>query len=303
MRSAVRPAKRPAASPTPSPSPSRRAWGVYTPGYPDDLAAVGRLEDVAGRPTDYVMWYVHWAGPWSAPPVAQMAAVLARGQTPVITWMSDDPADPAAAAYRPRAIAAGSQDAYVKAWATAIRRLGGPVLIRLDHEMNGNWMPWSPGVNGNSATDYVDMWRHVHKVFAAARARNVTWVWSPNVAYPGSAPLDGLYPGDSLVDRVGVDGYNWGGVGGNAWVEPAALFTPTIAQIRLLTSRPLMIAEVGCAPTGDKAAWVTAFFAYLEATPDIRSFIWFDADKETDWRFDDSAADSAAFAAGLATLS
>jgi beta-mannanase len=47
----------------------------------------------------------------------------------------------------------------------------------------------------------------VHDLFAAAGARNVTWMWSPNVTYPGAAPLAGLYPGDDYVDWVGLSGY------------------------------------------------------------------------------------------------
>jgi len=39
---------------------------------------------------------------------------------------------------------------------------------------------------------------------------NVTWVWSPNVAYPSSVPISRLFPGDAYVDWTGFDGYNLG---------------------------------------------------------------------------------------------
>ena len=36
-----------------------------------------------------------------------------------------------------------------------------PLVIRLDHEMNGNWYPWSEDQAYNSPGEYVAMWRHV----------------------------------------------------------------------------------------------------------------------------------------------
>ena len=56
---------------------------------------------------------------------------------------------------------------------------------------------------------------------------NVEWVWAPNAeSAPGlfdvSSPNNWrhYYPGDSYVDWVGIDGYNWGDVpapGGARW--------------------------------------------------------------------------------------
>jgi beta-mannanase len=149
------------------------------------------------------------------------------------------------------------------------------------------------------------VWRHVHDVVAAAGATNVRWVWSPNVAFNGSAPLAPLYPGDAYVDRVGVDGYNWGtSDAAHTWQSFAGVFDTTLAQIAALTSRPLMLCEVASTESGgDKAAWITDFFATLAHRTDIAAFVWFDANKETDWRLDSSPRAREAFAAGLLTVS
>ena len=47
--------------------------------------------------------------------------------------------------------------------------------------MNGNWFAWMEGVNGNQPGEYVAAWRHVHDIFTAVGATNVSWVWCPNV--------------------------------------------------------------------------------------------------------------------------
>ena len=64
--------------------------------------------------------------------------------------------------------------------------------------MNGNWFPWSEGLNGNTAGQFVQMWQHVWNIFQAAGANTyVIWLWAPNrVDNLAHAPsLSELYPG------------------------------------------------------------------------------------------------------------
>lgn len=297
----------PSATPAPpTPVPQRHLdWGVYVPGFPGSASALDDAERSAGRHLDMVMWYVHWGGPWSAFNAGDVHTVIARGSTPVITWMSDDPTASSQSAYSLQGIAVGQHDAYIRAWADGLRGAGGRVVLRFDHEMNGNWYPWSPGQNGQTAAGYVAAWRHVHDVFVAEGATNVQWLWSPNVAFTGSAPLPPLYPGDAYVDRVGVDGFNWGSTdGAHTWQAFATIFDTTVSQVAAISHRPLMIGEVACTESGgDKAAWISDFFAALSHAGALTGFVWFDADKETDWRLDSSAAAQVAFVAGLRTVS
>ena len=284
--------------------------GVYTPGFPGSTGSLDGITAAIGRRPDIVMWYVHWGGPVSGVDVASIRAVLARGAVPMITWMSDDPTAPGypdaggQTAYRDSTIAGGADDAYIRAWAAGLRGAGGPVMIRLDHEMNCDWSPWAAGVAGQTAADYVAMWRHVHRVFDEMGVGNVEWVWSPNVAAAGPAPLRALYPGDDTVDAVGLDGYNWGtSQRGKHWESFDDIFAASIADIATVSRRPLLLTEVGCAEAGgDKAAWIADFLARVSGLGQVSGFVWFDADKETDWRIDSSPAAAAAFRAGLARL-
>ena len=275
-------------------------WGLYAPDFPGTLATVQSVEAEVGRQANYVMWYVPWAGPWSGLNTSDIASVVASGATPVITWMSYDPTGVTESAYTDAAIASGAFDSYIRTWAAGLKALRTTVYLRFDHEMNGNWYPWSPGVNGQTAAQYVAAYRHVHDIFTQVGATNVKWIWSPNVVYNGSWPLTQLYPGNSYVDYVGIDGYNWGTDDGHSWQSPSGVFGATLSQVQAITNKPILLSEVGCSPDGgNKAAWITSLFAMLESSPAIRGFIWFDADKETDWRLDDTAADLAAFAQGL----
>ena len=300
LAAATRP--QPATTTTPRPI----SFGVYSPGFPGGTSSLDQLASLAGRSPGIVMWYVHWGGPWSAFNANDVQTILARGATPMITWMTDDPtASSPLASLSPSAVAAGADDAYIRSWATGLRSVGGTVMIRLDHEMNGNWCPWSPGVNGTTSAQYVSMWRHVHRIFVNQGATNVRWVWSPNVEYPGSTPLSGLYPGNQYVDVVGLDGYNWGtSQPGKQWQTFDQIFDSSINDVHRISSRPLLITEVASTSSGgDKAAWITDFLATLLTRSDITGFVWFDANKETDWRFEETSATTSAFSAGLLRFS
>ncbi|HMC39810.1 MAG TPA: glycosyl hydrolase, partial [Acidimicrobiales bacterium] len=240
-----------------APSGYQGRWGVVEADFPGSVSSLDGLEASLGRRADYVMWYVHWGGPYGAFDRTGLDKAEANGSTPVITWMSDDPWG--STVYTDAAIAAGTYDGYIRSWAAGLAAYGRPVLLRFDHEMNCTWYDWVPGVHGNTPAGFVAAWRHVYAVFAAAGATNVTFVWSPNIDFHGaSASLPSLYPGDPYVGMVGVDGYNWGPSGYHTWQTAAQVFGPTLAELPAITSKPQLIAEVGSTSVGgDKAAWIT----------------------------------------------
>ena len=119
---------------------------------------------------------------------------------------------------RPSAIAAGDHDTYIDAYAEQVKAWGRRIIIRMMHEMNGDWMHWSPGFfPGQTALDFVAAWSRIVDRFRARGATNVEWCWCPNGFGDGGAHMGGanslanlgsLYPGDEYVDWVGIDAYN-----------------------------------------------------------------------------------------------
>ena len=282
------------------PLTAQLGFGVATPG---GLRATTELDEVtrtAGEAPTLVLAFSDFSRELDVQGLEQVAS---RGAVPVVTWepwlAGGGTSQPAYALQR---IAAGDFDPYITRWAQGLRGFGKPVLLRFAHEMNGDWYPWSERVNGNSAGDYAAAWRHVHGVVTAAGATNVTWVWAPNVPYSGSLPFDELYPGDAYVDVVGLDGYNFGNsTSWSTWVAPDDLFSAGLDEARRLApGKPVLIAETSSAELGgDKAAWIRDAIAYLAAQPDVQAFVWFDFDKETDWRIASSPGSAQAFAAAL----
>lgn len=282
------------------PATAQLGFGVATPGGLRATTELDEVTRVAGEAPTLVLAFSDFSRELDVTGLEQVAA---RGAVPVVTWepwkAGEGTSQPA---YALRRIAAGDFDSYITRWGNGLRSFGKPVLLRFAHEMNGDWYPWSERVNNNSAGDYVAAWQHVHDVVTAAGATNVSWVWSPNVPYSVSIPLDQLYPGDAYVDLVGLDGYNFGtSTSWGTWIEPAELFSAGLAEARRLApGKPIMIAETGSTELGgDKAAWIRDAIAYLAAQPDVRAFVWFDFNKETDWRIASSTKAAEAFAAAL----
>ncbi|MFC3965396.1 glycoside hydrolase family 26 protein [Nocardia jiangsuensis] len=267
------------------PAGGQLRFGISTPGGPAATAERAATATAVGAEPELVLWFTDFG---AAAPDTELA-----GATPIITWepwraLGDGRYD--RSAFPLTAIAAGANDDHVRDWARALapHRAG----LRFAHEFNGGWYPWS----GDPAS-YVRAWRRIHDLIAA-EAPGVRWIWAPNAPF-AQAPVE-WYPGDDYVDVLGLDGYNWGTARpGSRWVEPAELFGPALAALREL-GKPVLVTEVGCAEAGgSKPDWITELVALLAADPAVIGFVWFDHDKETDWRLCSSPAAARAMAAAL----
>ena len=132
-------------------------------------------------------------------------------------------------------IADGHFDKLIRAWARDVAAYRGPVYIRLMHEMNGTWYPWGVHVNGNTPADFVRAWRHVHRIFDRAGARNVSWIWSINNLERIAGEnhdIDAYYPGRKYVDWVSTSGFNWGNAyEWSSWRTADPLYRATYDQL------------------------------------------------------------------------
>lgn len=223
-----------------------------------------------------------------------LRAIVARRALPMVTWLprlgSGDPIHQPE--YAPAAIAAGAHDSFVREAAREAAAYRRPLLIRFAHEMNGAWSPWGARVDGNAPADYVAMWRHVVSIFREEGARNVRWVWSPNVyeeraglSERSATPFQPFFPGPHWIDYLALDGYNWGTLNGQGWRSFAEVFATSYEALVRLARKPVMIAETASAEAGgDKAAWIREIPRTLRREmPRVRALVWFDRVKETDW--------------------
>jgi hypothetical protein len=278
----------------------RVALGAYIPGAPSDPSAIDRFARQVGVMPRNVMWYQMWSGAWNDFYARGANAILARGAMPMITW---EPWTGGGSLDNPRwslrAILRGDHDAYIRSWTRAVARWGRPLYVRPMHEMNGDWTPWSPGVNGNTAAQFRSAWRHIVTIARNQGADNIRWVWCPNVAYPGSTPFASVWPGPGYVDWMCLDGYNWGTTQQNSsWRSLRSTFGPSVSALASLSAKPIMVGETASSEHGgSKAAWIlNGFNALPEVMPRIRAVVWFNkAQDGADWPIGTSSASLQAF--------
>jgi hypothetical protein len=279
---------------------------------PWDMDAVSRFESMAGKGVSLVNFFAPFANCSGSKcsyykfPGDVMEDIREHGSIPVFSWSSQSiPSTLNEPDFQLGDVIEGDYDSFIREFAEDARDWGHPFFLRFNWEMNGNWFPWSEGVNGNQSGEYVAAWRHVHDVFSAVGADNVSWVWCPNVD-PGhklQSSLASNYPGDAYVDWTGLDGYNWGPSKGG-WTSFSQLYDTTYHEISdtIAPGKPLMIGEMGSSEKGgSKASWISETLAEIpSAFPNIRAMLWFDTfDDGMDWPIETSADATSAFAAGV----
>jgi beta-mannanase len=277
--------------------------GVSTEGITSETGkSLREFSSLTGATPRIAMWYQDWEEQWSTALLNPRFTVptVEHGAVPMVTWepFLSTTKSVEQPAYALSAIAEGRHDAYIWRAARETAAYGKPVFIRLAEEMNGSWDTWGAGVDGNTPASYIAMWRHVVSIFRLAHATNVRWVWSPNVHNGSTRPFQQYYPGDAWVDYVALDGYNEGSRLG-AWQSFAQVFGKSYTELAALTTKPMMIAETASAEEGgSKSAWIEAIPQTIATQmPRVRAVVWFDRDKETDWRVNSSPSSLAAFQA------
>jgi hypothetical protein len=244
-----------------------------------EKAAVEDLERLLGRKLDID----HNFYPWDTPfPTESERWNLATGRIPLISWNGRGPTT--------AQIAAGQFDGMVRQRARATKALGEPVLIRWFWEMDGNKKSDFAG----TPEEYIAAWQRIVGIFRNEGADNVSWVWCPNASAFNDGVAQQFYPGDEFVDWTCADGYNWApGRKGDEYRSFKDTFAGFYAWAAL-HDKPIMVGEFGVQERnpGEKAQWITEARETIKADfPLMRAIVYFNSNKDYDWRL--TTSDSA----------
>jgi hypothetical protein len=182
--------------------------GAVAGGYAEAVAGTG--ENLAEHA------YSTFSG---TPPTARMITVHAGSAS----WRDVAGAAPGSALY----------DDIVR-WAQTLKARSGTIMVAYNHEPEA-----AAGGSHGSSADFIAAWRRVVAIFDAQGATNVEWTWQMT-AYAFRTPSGDAraavnwYPGDTFVDNVGADAYNWSdcGHGNGRWNELSWLMEPVLAFAR-----------------------------------------------------------------------
>lgn len=294
-------------------------WGVALSGSPITAERLARVTRETGIRPQLVVFYVQWPAALDVVPgfpQQSLEAIWKVGAIPCISWEPMNYQGNKETMIPYEEILQGRYDSYLKTFARAVRRWQKPLIIRFAHEMNlerYHWGTTQEAFGARSPEIYRHMFRYLVTLFRQLGADNVLWAFCPNAeSVPNPAYHAGskwneatnYYPGDDFVDLVGMDGYNWGTTqtrdknGWNShWQSFAEIFSHLHKTLRSVApNKPLLVFETASvAEAGNRAVWVREALATLERWQ-VQGMVWFQADKEVDWRLD-STADREAIAA------
>lgn len=222
-----------------------------------------------------VSTYASWES-WDMqrPPTELLAQASALGATPFINWQPLDNLEPKGPRFSLPTIIAGGDDAYITEWAEGIKAYGGPVYLRIAHEMNGSWYPWSE--HGSAA--YIKAWRHIWGIFNAVGADNAQFVWSPDglIGHSQRSWQKGVvkwFPGDRYVDYVGMSTV----VFKTSESYGIGYFFKRIDFLRRRYNKPVVLPETKVVAFA-RYEWLGQLRAELATRPWIKLLIWSDTE-------------------------
>jgi len=213
-------------------------------------------------------------------------------------------------------VLSGEHDAYIEKFANDAKAFQSDVLIRFLHEFNGNWYLWSGKKNGaenGGPQKVVAVWKYVVDKFKVLGADNVKWIWNPHgpsidISNESWNQLANYWPGDSYVDWIGMDAYNWypkDPWGGNRpFRDFDNCFRELYDECIKFGDQPIIIAEFGTPEFEyegqSKADWINdALYKIKNEYSKIKLFVWFHINKELDWRVNSSDEALKAFKEGI----
>jgi hypothetical protein len=101
--------------------------------------------------------------------------------------------------------AAGAYDAYFQTLAQNLVTSGySTAYLRLGWEFNGSWQPWRAGANPTAFKAY---YSRLVRIMRAVPGARFTFVWTITSGPTETSALS-LYPGNQVVDMIGLDTYD-----------------------------------------------------------------------------------------------
>jgi hypothetical protein len=149
-----------------------------------------------------------------------------------------------------------------------VRARMGAATIRLAHEANGSWTPYRLDLRERRGQlrRWGRFWRTMVKAMRSVKGARFRFDWCINAHYR-AIPLRYWYPGDDVVDVIGVDAYDSGvraGVPRWKTIYDQRLGVRDVVRFARRHRKPMSFPEWGVAPAGtpgllaggDNAAYV-----------------------------------------------
>ena len=289
--------------------------GFWTSGFWDDRTQsinpikLHTIENEIGKKVAIANYYQGWQYLSDKRIINDLNIITNNGWKPMISanpYFFDE--CPAYGKTLYQAIASGNCDVFLHKIGKTLSKVKKPFFLRFAWEMNVNSMEWSTLSTYDNPEDFILAWRRFHDIVQKEGARNVLWVFSPQIESPATVSIAKLYPGDKYVDWDALDGYNWGTAKSwSKWQNFYTIFRDSYLNIvKISPKKPLMIAETNTTDVGgSQANWYKTMLSVQipDNFPKINAIIFFNQDKTSTegvkWLIDNTTGSLKQFKASI----
>ena len=194
---------------------------------------------------------------------------------PLVPLGSHTPSDPSDPTLK-QAAAGSFNHSYTNAASQFLATGRSSAMWRLMWEWTGDWYPWGYNAprqdKANYAANFIGAWKQMHSAVRSVMP-NSRFVWNPNQDLLSACPIwQDCYPGDHLVDVIGIDTYDQGWM--KSVTDPLQRFNryslpglQAAAQFAANHGKPFAVCEWGVGENGDNPVFVQQMATFLAGCP------------------------------------
>ena len=144
-----------------------------------------------------------------------------------------------------------------------------PLIFRPWHEHTGSWFWW--GQNLCSTEDYKALWRMTYERMQEKGATQLLYAYSPGTEPKDSVEYLERYPGDDIIDLIGVDAYQFDK---DTYVKSLDNALTIMSQVSKAHKKVMAVTETGYETIPDSVWWTQTLMPVIEKYPISYVLVW-----------------------------
>lgn len=273
------------------PPPNTLLWGFNLEGFPLEEKVLVELQNETQLMPQLVNFFLQWPAPGAQPQLitSSLEAIWQCGAAPCITWEPMYVLENKRYTIPVEQILDGAYSTYLEQFTEQIKAWKRPVIVRLGHEMNLQEYHWGTKekYDADSPSIYIKLYRYLVTFCRDHGAKNILWAFCPNsesIPFASNSKWNCAkcyYPGDDVVDILGMDGYDW-----NNPERPFELiFGALYNELKVIApNKPVIVFETSTASQGEaRNRWILEAIAQAQRWR-LNGIIWFQVNKEHAWQ-------------------
>lgn len=145
-----------------------------------------------------------------------------------------------------------------------------PVLFRPWHEHTGSWFWWGQALCTDE--EYDALWQMTYKRMREKGADQLLWAYSPGIEPKDSAEYMRRWPGDGIVDVIGVDAYQH--EDRQAYINSLDRLLRIMTDVSKAHGKVMAVTETGYESIPDSVWWTKTLMPVIGKYPISYVLVW-----------------------------